>query len=583
MTLYTTSQADVKVKALSRFPAQVTANTGLSVSVANATYTFGFDFTGLTQNTTLATPAEWWALVYNETTGLYERVRLDAVVDYTIDPRRGVGNTDATIASSDRYVELTAALTTPRTWALPAASSVTGGVHIVLQDAAGGVSSTNTLTIQPDGSDTINGAASLVFRTAYDGAIFYSDGISKWTFSRGVIGVSIASGKLLTVSNTLTLTGTDGSSVAFGTGGTVAYTGSKLSAFAATTSAELAGVISDETGTGALVFANSPALVTPTLGTPASGTLTNCTIPVGGVSGLGTGVATALAVNVGSAGAPVVNGGALGTPSGGTLTSCIGLPIATGVSGLGTGVATFLATPSSANLASALTDETGSGSAVFATQPTITGQTLAAGTVSVAPQTFTSGTNLTTPAAGAVEYDGTVFYKTPNANNRGVSPVEQFVILTSSNTLTNNTSAQPIFDGGGGPANGALSLPTGTYFFEMMLNISGLSGSSHELDLTFAGSATYGNFLARQMHYTPGGVSHSVKTTAAASSITVSATTSTETQYWGVGTFTITAGGTIIPQITQITNSAAGNVLIGSYFRCHSVGTATVAYVGNWS
>lgn len=39
-----------------------------------------------------------------------------------------------------------------------------------------------------------------------------------------------------------------------------------LDQFAATTSAELAGVISDETGTGALVFATSPTLVTPTLG-----------------------------------------------------------------------------------------------------------------------------------------------------------------------------------------------------------------------------------------------------------------------------------------------------------------------------
>ena len=48
-------------------------------------------------------------------------------------------------------------------------------------------------------------------------------------------------------------------------------------AFAATTSSELAGVVSDETGTGALVFANSPALVTPALGTPASGNLVNCT------------------------------------------------------------------------------------------------------------------------------------------------------------------------------------------------------------------------------------------------------------------------------------------------------------------
>jgi hypothetical protein len=105
----------------------------------------------------------------------------------------------------------------------------------------------------------------------------------------------------------------------------VGLTASPLSQFAATTSAELAGVISDETGTGALVFATSPALTTPNLGTPTAAILTSAT----------------------------------------------GLPISTGVSGLGTGVATFLATPSSANLASALTDETGTGANVFGTSPTI--------------------------------------------------------------------------------------------------------------------------------------------------------------------------------------------------------------------
>lgn len=45
----------------------------------------------------------------------------------------------------------------------------------------------------------------------------------------------------------------------------------------AMTSAQFAGIISDETGTGAVVMATSPTLVTPILGTPTSGTLTNCT------------------------------------------------------------------------------------------------------------------------------------------------------------------------------------------------------------------------------------------------------------------------------------------------------------------
>lgn len=62
------------------------------------------------------------------------------------------------------------------------------------------------------------------------------------------------------------------------------------------------------------------------LGTPSSATLSNASgLPVStGISGLGTGVATALAVNTGTANAFVVNGGALGTPSSGTVTNLTG-------------------------------------------------------------------------------------------------------------------------------------------------------------------------------------------------------------------------------------------------------------------
>lgn len=103
-------------------------------------------------------------------------------------------------------------------------------------------------------------------------------------------------------------------------------------------------------------------------------------LPSANTAGYATGVAAFLAApssanlraavtDESGSGALLFANGALGTPASGTLTNATGLPISTGVSGLGAGVATFLATPSSANLAAAVTGETGSGAAVFGTNP----------------------------------------------------------------------------------------------------------------------------------------------------------------------------------------------------------------------
>lgn len=85
---------------------------------------------------------------------------------------------------------------------------------------------------------------------------------------------------------------TDLENLTYYTGSAWAYpasTAGTLAQFAATTSLQLKGVISDETGSGALVFATSPTLVTPALGTPASGVATNLT---GTAAGLTAGTVT---------------------------------------------------------------------------------------------------------------------------------------------------------------------------------------------------------------------------------------------------------------------------------------------------
>ena len=183
----------------------------------------------------------------------------------------------------------------------------------------------------------------------------------------------------------------------------------------------------------------SPTFTAPVLGTPASGTLTNCSgLPVAsGISGLGTGIATFLATpssanlvaamsdEVGS-GALYFTGGALGTPASATLTNATGLPVGSGISGLGTGAATFLATPSSANLAAMLTDETGTGVTVFGTSPTITTSIVAGSasmdifnTTATTVNAFGAGTTISIGAAtGTLTFNNSALVHNSTASTK---------------------------------------------------------------------------------------------------------------------------------------------------------------------
>jgi len=279
--------------------------------------------------------------------------------------------------------------------------------------------------------------------------------------------------------------------------GTVALTNNKLSAFAATSSSELAGVISDETGTGSLVFANTPTLVTPNIGAATgtslvlSGDLT--------VNGTTTTInSTEITIDdknitLGSVASPTDAGadgggltlkgatdktfswvdatdawtssehlnlasgkdyylnGTLVTAATQTLTNktisgadnTLTVRIANDVSGLGTGVATFLGTPTSANLASAVTGETGTGGLVFANTPTLvtpelgaaTGTSIALPDALLGSATATAGTSATTIDTFAVATYTAAKYIVQMKKGTDIEVIEMLVAVDGANNV----------------------------------------------------------------------------------------------------------------------------------------------------
>jgi hypothetical protein len=288
--------------------------------------------------------------------------------------------------------------------------------------------------------------------------------------------VAIATG---TDGQVLTSTGA-GSPPAFENAATGdALVANKLSQFAATTSAELAGVVSDETGSGLLVFGTSPTLVTPALGTPTAlvgtnisgtgasftaGNVTTNANLTGGVTSVGNAATVVTNANltggvtsVGNAATVVTNANLTGgvTSVGNAATVVTNANLTGGVTSVGnaatvvtnanltghitsTGNAAVLGSFTSLQLSAALTNETGTGAAVFGTSPALSTPTgIVKGDVGLGNVDNTS--DATQDAASAALVQTLTGTKTLN----GTSSTLGVVLLNAAETTTVTATVPP--------------------------------------------------------------------------------------------------------------------------------------------
>ncbi len=165
---------------------------------------------------------------------------------------------------------------------------------------------------------------------------------------------------------------------------------------------------------------------------------------------------------------------------------------------------------------------------------------------------------------------------------------EYWLVLNAPYVLTDTTNEQKLFDGS---TNGALTLQVGTYWFECLMVVTAMSGTSGNcaFDILGAGTGTIGSALyhtwgADVSAITGVNTKTGVFTTqgqTAASMVTAALGSAVGATHQG--TFRLTTAGTIIPSLSLVTGGVTPAVATCSYFRCKHLGHPTVTAVGPWS
>lgn len=213
-----------------------------------------------------------------------------------------------------------------------------------------------------------------------------------------------------------------------------------------------------------------------------------------------------------------------------------------------------------------------------------------AGSASQAPVVLLSGTNVSVPTAGAVEYDGSVFYGTVGAGARGLLPTEQFVMLNSNYTANDSAVAQKVFNV---PADGAVALAADTaYFFEGLYIIApAITFNAESVRTQFALSGTINS-----IRYIVDSTTALVTATAdvrRTQGTAITAVTVTDAAPGGAATnFVIqlrgivrtNTAGTFTPQFAFTGSPGSAPVVqANSFFRIVPAGSATVTNLGAWT